>query len=308
MTPLAHTNVYFDELTHTYTLGDKMLTGITPVVGWLFPDTYKDIPEAVLMRAAEYGTIVHKSIELADTLGIVTDENSQAYIKMRSEHGCDIVRNEYLVSDDERFASSIDLVMESPDGVVLGDIKTTSSLQRDNVRVQLSIYAYLFEMMNPSAKVAKLVAVWLPKPQYGTPDWVVLERIPSDVCSGILAAFADGGDPEPWRKAIGVVGVPVKVDDTLPVDIREVEKEIAHIEEQAKQLKAKSDELRAGLLRVFEENSVKKYDGEYLIITRKEASTREDFDKKAFQQAHPDLYAKFVKKTNVKPSLLIKVK
>lgn len=307
MITLNESRVRFDELTHTYELDGRMLSGITPVVGWLYPETYKDIPEAVLAKAAEYGTMVHKQIELADTLGVDTDENAQAYKTMRTAHGCNIIRNEYLVTDGEKYASSIDLVMTDATGIVLGDIKTTSQLHRDNVRVQLSLYAYLFELMNPTEKVTKLVAVWLPKPQYGRPEWVELDRIPVDWCEGVLNAYAEGAGPAPWREEIGIP-MPVKTDDTLPVDIREVEKEIANIEEQAKQLKAKSDELRAGLLRVFEENNVKKYDGEYLTITRKEASTREDFDKKAFQQAHPDMYAKFVKKTNVKSSLLIKVK
>lgn len=307
MITLTDTSVHFDELTHTYELDGRMLSGITPVVGWLYPETYKDIPEAVLAKAAEYGTMIHKQIELADTLGVDTDDNAQAYKTMRDAHGCHTIRNEYLVTDGEKYASSIDLVMTDATGIVLGDIKTTSQLHRDNVRVQLSLYAYLFELMNPTAKVTKLVAVWLPKPQYGRPEWVELDRIPVDWCEGVLNAYAEGADPAPWRAEIGIQ-MPVKADDTLPVDIREVEKEIAHIEEQEKQLKAKSDELRAGLLRVFEENNVKKYDGEYLTITRKDASTREDFDKKAFQQAHPDMYAQFLKKTIVKPSLLIKVK
>lgn len=307
MIMLNESRVHFDELTHTYELDGRMLSGITPVVGWLFPETYKDIPEAVLAKAAEYGTMVHKQIELADTLGVDTDENARIYMEMRRLAGCIILRNEYLVTDGDKYASSIDLVMADATGVVLGDIKTTSQLHRDNVRVQLSLYAYLFELMNPSAKVTKLVAVWLPKPQYGRPEWVKLDRIPSGLCEWLLKAYDNGADPAPWRAEIGMP-MPVKADDTLPVDIREVEKEIANIEEQAKQLKAKSEELRAGLLRVFEENNVKKYDGEFLTITRKEASTREDFDKKAFQQAHPDMYAKFVKKINVKSSLLIKVK
>lgn len=307
MITLTDTRVRFDELTHTYELDGRMLSGITPVVGWLYPETYKDIPEAVLAKAAEYGTMIHKQIELADTLGVDTDENAQAYKTMRDANGCHTIRNEYLVTDGEKYASSIDLVMADATGIVLGDIKTTSQLHHDNVRVQLSLYAYLFELMNPTAKVTKLVAVWLPKPQYGRPEWVELDRIPVDWCEGVLNAYAEGADPAPWRAEIGIP-MPVKADDTLPVDIREVEKEIAHIEEQAKQLKAKSDELRAGLLRVFEENNVKKYDGEFLTITRKEASTREDFDKKAFQQKHPDIYAQFIKKTNIKSSLLIKVK
>lgn len=308
MITLNESRVHFDELTHTYELDGAMLSGITPVVGWLFPDTYKDIPGAVLAKAAEYGTMIHRYIEIFDQIGMVGDaEVVNAYDTMRHEHGCHTIRNEYLVTDGEKYASSIDLVMADGAGVVLGDIKTTSQLHRDNVRVQLSLYAYLFELMNPTAKVTKLVAVWLPKPQYGRPEWVELDRIPSDWCAGVLNAYAEGADPTPWREGVGMP-MPVKADNTLPVDIREVEKEIASIEEQAKQLKAKSEELRAGLLRVFEENNVKKYDGEYLTITRKEASTREDFDKKAFQQAHPDLYAQFVKKTNIKPSLLIKVK
>lgn len=306
---LKECEVRFNESEHTYDLNGVALSGVTPVIGWLYPQTYANIPEAVLTRAAEYGTMVHKTIELVDYLSTEpVDAFALDYIRMREEHGCRTIRNEYLVTDYKHFASSIDVVMEDADGgCVLADIKTTSQLHRDNVRVQLSIYAYLFELVNPDQRVKRLVALWLPKPQYGRAEWVELERVPSDVCADILQAYLWGDDPTPWREAVGGT-LPQQSQQTLPFDLKQVESEIVAIERKTKELKQQSDELRAGLLKVFQEYDVKKWDGQYTIILRKDESQRETFDTKAFAAAYPDLYSQFIKTSKVKPSITIKIK
>lgn len=62
---LTKTKVVFNEKEHTYHLGKKQLHGITgTLIRKAFPDTYKDIPEAILMKAAERGGMIHNSFEL----------------------------------------------------------------------------------------------------------------------------------------------------------------------------------------------------------------------------------------------------
>ena len=75
---LVESRVVFDNEHHTYTLDGRELSGVTPIVKWLFPDTYKGIPQSVLDRAAEYGTLIHSKCELADSMGIVDDPLVQA--------------------------------------------------------------------------------------------------------------------------------------------------------------------------------------------------------------------------------------
>ena len=41
---LKQSAVVFNDHEHTYRLGDKVLNGVTPIVKWMFPETYTDIP------------------------------------------------------------------------------------------------------------------------------------------------------------------------------------------------------------------------------------------------------------------------
>ena len=79
---LPESPVVFEPEHHTYNLNGKLLSGVTAIVKWLFPDTYKDIPEDVLMRAADYGTLIHSKCELADSMGIVDDFRFSASLRM----------------------------------------------------------------------------------------------------------------------------------------------------------------------------------------------------------------------------------
>lgn len=50
--------ITFIEESHQYFLGEKELKGVTgTLIKKAFPDTYKNIPEAVLMKAAERGSL-----------------------------------------------------------------------------------------------------------------------------------------------------------------------------------------------------------------------------------------------------------
>ena len=154
---LKQSAVVFNNHEHTYRLGDKVLKGVTPIVKWMYPETYTDIPQSVLMKAAEYGSLIHAKCEMADRVGFA-DPDCEAvlqYEKLKEQYRLKVFDNEYLVNLDDKVASSIDVVCydEENDVWPLGDIKTTSKIHVANVTLQLSIYAYLFELCNPGKKV-----------------------------------------------------------------------------------------------------------------------------------------------------------
>lgn len=177
---LNQSSVVFNQHAHTYTLNGKTLSGVTSLLNrQLFKDKYTGISEEMLAKAASRGSLIHETIELVDELGVSSDMPEViAYLDIKSKNNLCTLENEYLVSDNEHIASSIDLVF---DDCSLADIKTTSKLDKEYVSWQLSIYAYLFELQNPTLKVNKLFAIWLPKPQYGKPALVEVERIPNDI-------------------------------------------------------------------------------------------------------------------------------
>ena len=101
-----NTRVFFDPLSHTYLMGDKILTGVTTLMRkhGLSPD-YSGIPKATLDKAAEEGTAIHKEIEDYDNgLSVLRTPLIEDYIALCQQNGLKFLANEYLVSDDESVA------------------------------------------------------------------------------------------------------------------------------------------------------------------------------------------------------------
>ncbi len=175
-------SVWFDDLSHTYNLvgTDTFLEGVTTLMKkqGLSPD-YSDIKPDVLAHAAAKGTAMHRMLEEYDAgravitkrdiswqgtdLALGTDTvDFTKELKAYAALGLKVVTSEYLVSDMNICASSIDKVIDNGDGTAdLADIKTTSRFHNDSVAWQLSIYAYLFEKMNPLIKVRDIYGLWL---------------------------------------------------------------------------------------------------------------------------------------------------
>lgn len=183
---LSQSAVVFNEVDHTYSYLGSFLSGVTSLLHrTLFADKYNGISAEVLAKAAAYGHNIHEQIELVDTLGVESQTPAvQAYLQMKADLNLTTLANEYLVSDEQYIASSIDVVF---DDLTLADVKTTSRLDMEYLSWQLSMYAYLFEMQNPGLKVPRLLAIWLPKPQYGKPNIVEVPRKSNDALKVLLA-------------------------------------------------------------------------------------------------------------------------
>lgn len=313
MKKLNESPVIFDSGKHTYTLNGVRLSGVTAIVKWMFPETYKDIPQSVLEKAAAHGTQVHTKCELYDSLGIGDDmPEVQDYIRLKEEHGLKTLVSEYLVDDGGYISSSIDKVFEVDESgcYPLGDLKTTSKVHRDNVTLQLSIYAYLFEKNNEGKKAGRLMCIWLPKKQYGDAAIIDLKRIPSDACEEIIAGYLAKEDSAPYReKWFGAVESTevALVEEELPANLKDAEEEIIKIEMALKKLEEKKGELKSGLYDLMVKHNVKKWQSERLQLVRKLDSTRETLDSTKVKKNYPEIYQECKKVSSVKGSLTIKV-
>jgi regulator of replication initiation timing len=285
--------VIFDEESHTYMYKGLPLSGITSVIKHqLFGDKYSGVDADVLAKARERGDIVHSTIQVNDNLGF--DDGSEMYAtyqKLLKSKDLRRLQNEYLVSDLEYYASSIDLVTED---LSLVDFKTTATLDKEYLSWQLSIYKYLFEFQNPTLKVNKLYAIWLPKK--GKAKIVEIKAKPIEDVLALLEADKDGKQYKPVKESESESLITAKVVD-----------EIVKIETQAKQLKEKSETLKAGLAQIMEENGVVKWEDNRGLIRLSYTPQHEAdrFQQKEFQTDYPDLYKKYVKSSTVKDSLKI---
>lgn len=293
--------VEFDELAHTYTLDGKQLSGITGIIkDYLFPDMYKGVHERTLEAAAERGSSVHSQVQMIIN-GFPparTDRSVEAFFdKMQ---GTEFIASEYLVSDLHHFASSIDIIDSR---LNLYDIKTTDKLNREYLSWQLSIYAYLFELQNPTLKAGALYGCHL---RDGKATLIQVERINSEIIADFLCAAADN---LPWSNPLE------RIDDTLLKDqatqlarLAEIEDYLADFKARAKAMEDEKAQLTEGLLDIMEQRNVKTYKTDRLTLTRIDAHTSPKFDSTTFKRDYPQMYERYVKESNVKRSLRIAIK
>lgn len=291
---LIKSSVVFDSENHTYTLNGKRLSGITSLLDrQLFKDKYSGIPEEILRKAAERGTFIHQCCELVDEGFPSSCVESDNYLALKEKFKLNYEESEYLVSDNENYASCIDKVYRYSDNTFfLGDIKTTYKLNKEFVQWQLSIYAYLFELQNPGAVVSSVFAIWL---RGDTHQIVELDRIPIDRVKALLEADSKGLQFE-------------EKCDSLPVLFNEIEDLIVNIEAQLKSYTEQKKALTEGCMRAMVQSGLYSWKGERVSITRKTASTRKVFDKESFEKDYPGVYDKYIKETPVSESLTFKVK
>lgn len=303
---LNDSGVLFNREEHTYEFNGKFLSGITEMLQrQLFPDEFDGVPEEAIQQAALYGTEVHESIEQFDSFW--TNDGTQEvadYIDICTTNGLIHERSEYTVTDGMNWASNIDKVFRKSDSVFdIADVKTYGTMtpeKQEKARWQLSIYAYLFETLNPNATVGKLYIIHLRNKlkKDGTTDHIAnlieVDRIPSEVCKKLLDTDLAGEIFEnPYD---------------IPADIAEQEEEIRHLIQTKKEVEERLNELKSEILSRMEETQVRSWNTETMKLTRKLPSTRYSFDLNRFKSDHPEFnYDDYMKKSTVGSSLLITV-
>lgn len=286
---LKESKVIFDAVQHTYTLDGKQLSGITSLLQRQLGERYGDIPVEVLEKAKQRGTEIHSVIEFCDSFNIPTDDtNYNAYRGLIASKGLTRLANEYLVSDNEYIASSIDVVF---DDCSLADIKTTSKIDMEYVSWQLSIYAYLFELNNPESKVNKLFVIWLPKPEYGKPQIVEAARHSADEVKAMIEADKNGEIYE--RNALMIAPETINA--------------IVELEQQMRFLKEQEKEFRTKILQMMQMQNIKSFKSDKLLLTRKLSSVSERLDTAKLKAEFPEIYNQCLKQSFTEESLIIKI-
>lgn len=304
MAELNYSNVIFDSVAHTYTTPDgAQLSGVTSILSrQLFAEKYKNIPTFVLNRAAERGSAVHSAIELYNSFGDMGDlEEVQSYIRLCDKHCLNPIEGEYLISDNKHVASSIDVVFED---YSLADIKTTSHLDLDYISWQLSVYAWLFEMQNPHLKAGKLYAIWLPKPTYGAPKVVEVERIPSEECEKLILADMNG---EQYAPASADKKTSLPTLDNIPEDLRSLAALMADAKREFEIAKSRVDEISEKLYTCMKNNNAQKYSDLNISASIKAAGTRTSVDTEKLKTDYPKVWEAVQKTSAVKESLTVKI-
>lgn len=291
--------VTFIEESHQYFLGKKELKGVTgTLIKKAFPDTYKNIPDYVLMKAAERGGLIHNTFE---TFCSIFDadinkypnptEELQAFSDMLVSYGLHYIASEYLVTDGENFASAIDGIFADNEGnIYLVDYKTTATLHYDNVSLQLSIYAKWFEEQNPDLKVKEIVCMWF---KNGQSKFQPLPRVSDEQIDELIYAYLTNDADYQYKVEV-------------PEQFSALEQEYRLITARIDAMKIVQDGLKEKIMKMMEANkqkSIKTNIGTYSYVA---ATTKKTFDTKLFKDTEPDHYEFYLKDTTTKPSIRIK--
>lgn len=298
---LRDCGVLFDEKAHRYALGKKILSGITGIISsTLFPDQFDGVPREVLRKAAKRGSEVHAEVELLVNEGVpvYSDEG----IAFKEEFKDDIqnrkLRSEYIVTDFERVASSIDLVRGNTDGSFdLFDIKTTAVLNTEYVMWQLSVYAWMFELCNPGSIVRNLFAIHL---RDGKCELVEVRRIEREHCKKLIGS---------WFSGVPFVNpLYPSVQDAELAMIANVEESIVQMETYLSVAKKRRDAMLSSIRDGMRENGIRKWETEKLTITYCEETTKCGLDTTRLKKEMPNVYEEYKKESKVSDSVRIKLK
>lgn len=306
---LVESGVQFDAATHTYSLDGKELQGITTtLVNRAYPkdETYAGVSEEVLNKAAERGSACHQSVGNYYLKGLSStgyeDVTSRA-VELLAGAGLTPIDFEYIVTDYEHYASPIDIVCKNDKNeVCIVDMKFTSKLMWPQVTLQTTIYQRFFEIVNPDLQVKHLYVLWIhTNDDHAVLDSRLSELTPADeqFVSELIAA--------------DIAGVAERFDITkfygqLPATVTEVEDYLVNRLNLLEELKEEISNIKGGLCDMMLAANIKQYSSEKLQLTTVTPKPRETFDTTRFKKEHPDLYAEYVKMSEVKPSVRITVK
>ena len=289
-------DVAFDWENHIYTLPNgKVLSGITCVLNkFISPNKYDSVPAEVLERSKERGTEIHTDIACwIDGFGEADTPEVEAFAEWAT--GKELY-SECLVSDGEYFASAIDVVRHLGDRQVhLYDIKTTSVVDEEYCRWQLSIYAYFMYIAGFDVVGASVLHI-----KDGAIKELPVVLVSSDSVKSLLQAYAGGED---WQNPYIGNALPEEVANNICV----LDKTISWLKEQLKYAEQQMDGFKARMLELMKENDLTAIKTDKVTISIKKAYQRVSIDSKKLKDLYPDVAKACEKVTEIGESLTIKI-
>lgn len=162
---IAGRTLEFIEETHTYIYDGVILPSITQILKTKFGKKYNGISKEILNKASQRGTEVHKAIEDYETKGSETEHKElRNYKFLKKQFKFECLQNEIpvvLFKDDKPIAAGrIDLVLKEGNNVGIGDIKRTSTFDKEYVAYQTNLYRLGYQQ-SYGTKISFLRGVYL---------------------------------------------------------------------------------------------------------------------------------------------------
>lgn len=283
----------FEPMEHRYFYNDVELKGITEIIkNYFFPNIYSAVPEDFLREKADYGSKVHSEIDaiISGFLDEPSTPEAKEFCKLYPGEYRSNLFSEYLVTDFKNYASQIDIVEVNDDGTAdLIDIKTTSTVNKKYCSWQLSIYAFMFELCNPSIKVRNLYVLHL---KNDIAKKVDIHRIDVGTIKRFLTAAANGNSFAEYEKV-----------DADSLD--EVLKLYKEIKAKETELHQQAEDAKENIFSLLREKELADYKNAIAKVVIVPEAKRITIDSKALKELRPEIYTQFAKESITKESLRI---
>lgn len=134
---------------HRYIVDGVLVPCVSDILAYRFND-YVGISKAVLNRAAELGTNVHKAIEMYEKEGQESDlKELRNYLFLKKHYKFKNIANEIPVIYEEQgkvlYTGTLDQVLEIDEKIGLNDFKRVSSPNKEKIAIQLNLYKLGYE-------------------------------------------------------------------------------------------------------------------------------------------------------------------
>lgn len=290
--------VKFNKKNHTYTLikdnGEKIdLVSVTTLLKKhnITPD-YSNVNEEVLKAKAERGNVIHEDLEQYinhKKLGFTSELEN--FIKACQKHNILPSKSEFMVWNEE-IAGTVDVAGIIDGQTFIGDFKTTTTLHREAVAWQLSLYAYLM-----NEKFDKYLCIHFP--DENTCNIVEIKPIEQKEIERLLQCERNC---ELFQKKT------LELDTVSCEKILTIQQELKSLDDRKKELEKSESELKEMLIQKMEETGVKSIDNDYFKITYVAPTTRETIDSARIKKELPEIAEQYVKTSAIKASVRITLK
>lgn len=284
--------IKFNEKEHIYELDGKKLISVTQLLRkhGLAPD-FSNVDEETLRRKAERGTMIHKEIENYVTTGdLGFTQEFYDFRNFAKDLNLVNMKAEQVVYND-LVAGTLDLTAERTAEDcgymrVLIDHKTSSHLDKNYLRWQLSVYEYL-----SGQEYDKFYCFHLTDKS----KVFEIERIPRAEIERLMECERKG---EIYKPSLAI-------DNNLLLELRTMEEAIKKTEEQVKLAKEQQDIIKKKLITAMADSGVKSFENDIIKITYIAPSVKETIDTKALRLNYPEVATAVTKASPISASVRI---
>jgi len=283
--------IRFDKEGHKYFLGDRELVSVTTLLQEMkiSPD-YSMVNEEVLKAKADKGTLIHKEIEEYLKEGkIGFTKELQSFIKWREESGATDFKSEVMLNNN-LIAGTCDLMFKCDGFNYIADIKTTSTLHKNSVSWQLSLYNYLNGSLADYAQAFHFVD--------GELMIVSVPLKPKEEIEELLNCYQEKREYKPLAV----------IPDEALATIQQAEAIIAKCKKDIEEAETRKKMVIEAVMSVMEERGIINYETDSVQLSYIAPYTKKLVDSAKLKREYPEVAEKVMRDQYVKATLRIKLK